>query len=225
VILDCAGRSEAFTPEAELARLGEIGGVLVLESVSELPPFAQAELSRWLEGSLSSRQLKLIATSNTPLAEAVETGALRKDLCSRLRGATIAIPPLRLRRDEIPELFRFALRRSPQRTPGRVAPGVMERLCLHAWPFNVRELLFVARSAGLRAEGSEILEVSHLPADVRNPGAWRLHASIPTTRAHFESAPEVQRHSSKAQTPRVSSQDTPAPPTEPPTAHRELHQR
>jgi DNA-binding NtrC family response regulator len=130
------------------------GGTLLLDEVAELPLPHQAKLLRAIEeravapvGSSRIRpvDVRLVAASQLPLRIYVEQGRFRADLLARLSGATLTIPSLAERREEVPLFFRRFLGAAGG-DPARVQPTLVEALCLLGWPFNVRELKLLAET-------------------------------------------------------------------------------
>jgi len=150
------------------------GGTLFLDEVAELPPSVQVKLLRVLQerevlrvGAVEPVKIdvRVLAASNRDLREAVEAGHLRNDLYFRLNVVTLSLPPLRERRDDIPLLAYFLLRKfavTMDRPVQEIAPEAMQRLVEYDYPGNVRELSnFIERGVAL-AQG-EVLDVEHLP--------------------------------------------------------------
>jgi transcriptional regulator with PAS, ATPase and Fis domain len=128
------------------------GGTLFLDEVNAMPLALQAKLLRVIEarqvravGSDVDRPVnfRLVCAANEPLDRAVEEGRFRRDLLHRIRVASLTVPPLRERLDDLPLLAAEFLERHG-RTHGRhlreIAPEVLEALGARAWPGNVREL-------------------------------------------------------------------------------------
>lgn len=128
------------------------GGTLFLDEIGEMSLAIQAKFLRVLEGHPfervgGSKQLsvdvRILAATNRDLESAVEDGEFRKDLYFRLHVAELVAAPLRERRDDIPRLAEFFLKRFVQKT-GRVITGftddAMDVLVNYEWPGNVREL-------------------------------------------------------------------------------------
>jgi transcriptional regulator of acetoin/glycerol metabolism len=140
-------------------------GTLFLDEIIELTRNLQAKLLRFLEaGSVRAVgtdhdvpvDARVIAASPIALHEAVERGRFRRDLYGRLEGREVFLPPLRQRRAEILSLFRdLAAELGAEFTLTRAAS---ERLLLHPWPQNVRELkMLVGRAVEdvpIRPDGS-----------------------------------------------------------------------
>jgi DNA-binding NtrC family response regulator len=144
------------------------GGTVVLDEIGGLSQAGQVALLRLLESRevlpLGATRpvpidVRLIATSSRDPASEVEAGRLRRDLYFRLNVAQVGVPPLRLRRQAIPELVEAFLRRynaSAARPVTGVSPKVMDVLFDHDWPGNVRELENVVTRALVLAEGGEL---------------------------------------------------------------------
>ena len=161
----------AFTG-AVARRLGKFeeanGGTLLLDEISEMDPRLQAKLLRALQEREIDRvggkspvkvNVRIVATSNRNMEEAVAKGDFREDLFFRLNVMNIRIPSLRERPEDVPVLAEFFARKYAD------ANGVDERpigadamvmLRGHAWPGNVRELENTMHRAVLLASGSEI---------------------------------------------------------------------
>lgn len=147
------------------------GGTLVLDEVAELAPEAQVALLRVLEtrevqplGSTQSIpvDVRVVATTSTDLARAVEEGRFRGDLYFRLNVAQLLVPPLRLRRAALPKLVRTILERFGGAIEGEeLDTELLDRLYEHPWPGNLRELENVIRRA-LVLDPEGVLRAEHL---------------------------------------------------------------
>ncbi|MBA2225788.1 sigma-54-dependent transcriptional regulator [Thermogemmata fonticola] len=147
------------------------GGTLFVDEVAEMSPALQAKLLRVLEnghyrrvGSTQDRyaNVRILAATNKPLEEEVRNGRFRDDLYYRLNVITLTLPPLRERRQDIPELVaHFLTSRAIGRTPLTVSPEALDILCRYDWPGNVRELANVLERAQILADGNVIT-----PADL-----------------------------------------------------------
>jgi DNA-binding NtrC family response regulator len=151
------------------------GGTLLLDEVSDLPLPLQAKLLRVLEQRevqpLGETRpvpidVRVVVAGQHSLMDSARTGRFRPDLFARLDGLTVRLPPLRERREDVVPLFsRLLADVSHGRAPA-FDSEVAERLCLHDWPFNVRELVLLVRRL-LTLHGNEsTLLAEHLPARI-----------------------------------------------------------
>jgi transcriptional regulator of acetoin/glycerol metabolism len=145
-------RRGAFTG-AERSEVGYIGasdgGTLFLDEVLELRPSIQSRLLRVLQEREFTPlgdtrpvrvDLRVVVASQSPLEHAVANGTFREDLYARLNGYQVTLPPLCDRREDIPFLFRHFLAERFGGKPPELRASLLEALCLHEWPRNVREL-------------------------------------------------------------------------------------
>jgi len=144
------------------------GGSLFLDEIDCLPTLAQVKLLRFLQereyrplGSSKMRRanVRIIAASNVNLEEAVGNGKVRQDLFYRLNIISLALPPLRERREDIPLLARHFLGKYA-REFGKPAvtfsPNALPPLMTHNWPGNSSELEHVIERATAMCESSSI---------------------------------------------------------------------
>ncbi len=127
-------------------------GTVFLDEIGDLSPALQAKLLRALQereirrvgaGETIPVDVRVISATNRDLQRRVEAGEFREDFYYRLRVVTIALPPLRARREDIPLLtqhFLEKLARSGTPPVRGIAPAALERLTGYDWPGNVREL-------------------------------------------------------------------------------------
>ena len=128
------------------------GGTLFLDEVGDMSLKTQAKVLRVLEeqrfhpvGSHQAQKIdvRVIAATNKNLEEEIEKGAFREDLFFRLNVIPFEVPPLRERREDIPELVDYFMenfcRRYGKRKK-RILPKAMAKLCSYYWPGNVREV-------------------------------------------------------------------------------------
>jgi len=160
------------------------GGTLFLDEIGNVPLLAQAKLLRVIEereiyalggGRPMPVDVRIIAASNLPFEEEIKAGRFRSDLFYRLSEFTIALPPLRERREDIlPLAQRFLAEAGMElRHPLRgLSESAMQMLVGHDWPGNVRELKNVVRKAVLL--GGDVITPDELPA---------LQPGRPTTQA------------------------------------------
>jgi two-component system response regulator HupR/HoxA len=154
------------------------GGTVFLDEISEVSPAFQVSLLRFLqEGEvkpLGTEQIRhskvrIIAASNRPLKELVESGVFRRDLYYRLRGFELLIPPLRERPQDIPiiaEHVALKYARSINRRIAGISPEVIARFCAYAFPGNVRELENEVRRMVALADDGDVLSAKHLSPEL-----------------------------------------------------------
>jgi Nif-specific regulatory protein len=161
----------AFTG-ADRQRIGRFeqadGGSMFLDEVGDMSPNTQAKILRVLQeheferlgGTRTLRcDVRVIAASNRNLADMVASGQFREDLYYRLNVVSIEMPPLRERKEDIPELARFFIRRFGGDLRKRIdglEPAAEKLLMRHHWPGNIRELENTVERAVLLAEGDSI---------------------------------------------------------------------
>jgi len=144
------------------------GGTLLLDEVSEIDVRLQAKLLRAIQERVIDRvggtrpvpiDIRIIATSNRNLAEAVRDGSFREDLWFRLNVVNLKIPSLRERPGDVIELADYFIKKyaAANGTPARLLSQEARRtLTLNYWPGNVRELENTMHRAVLMATGAEI---------------------------------------------------------------------
>lgn len=169
------GANEAQKGKAEL--VGE--GTLFLDEVGELSPRVQGKLLRLLEqrefipvgGSKPrSSRCRFIAATNVDLEERVRDGRFRGDLYHRLHVVSIKTPALRERKEDIPLLVQYLMKRinlSLEKRIRFVTAAVLNKLVAHSWPGNVRELENVLIRAVVFGGSDTIAHVA-LPAETEN---------------------------------------------------------
>src|ERR1700741_5338875 len=134
-------------------------GTILLDEISEIPPRLQAKLLRVLQerefervgGGRSIRvNVRVLATTNRDLATSVERQEFRQDLYYRLNVFPITVPPLKRRKEDVPNLARSFLHRLARRTgaqPPVLTAAAVKVLSAYEWPGNVRELQNVIERA------------------------------------------------------------------------------
>ncbi|MBI2989409.1 MAG: sigma-54-dependent Fis family transcriptional regulator [Deltaproteobacteria bacterium] len=135
------------------------GGTVFLDEVGDISQELQTKLLRFIQerefervgGSKSiSVDIRIIAATNQDLDSAVREGRFREDLYHRLNVVPITLPPLRDRKEDIPDLAYYFLQRFSLETKKKlteIAPQALERLMAYEWPGNVRELANVIERA------------------------------------------------------------------------------
>src|SRR5687767_6975859 len=173
------------------------GGSLLLEEISEMPPYLQTKLLRVLQereyrpiGSdrLVHVDIRLICATNIDLDVALREGRLREDLYFRINTITLRVPPLRERTEDIPLLcdhFLDKFRQRYQQSMKTLAPSVYHLLIRNRWPGNVRELENAIERAVLVAKGTEIAVVD-LPESIREETTNSADFVIPPHRTLAE---------------------------------------
>ncbi len=185
------------------------GGTLLLDEVSEMDTRLQAKLLRAIQEREIDRvggtkpvkvDIRIIATSNRDLADAVKRGTFREDLLYRLNVVNLRLPPLRERPKDIQALARHFARKyaDANGVPYRaIAPATERLLVSHPWPGNVRELENTIHRSVLLAVGNEIgPEAIRLPDGTQVGGAMlgAGRADLPApVRTAVESAAAVTR--------------------------------
>lgn len=165
----------AFT-DAQTRKIGKIElahrGTLYLDEVGTLTSPLQAKLLRVVQERKFSRlggnqvldiDARFISSSNLPLEVLLGTGAFRNDLFYRLNVITLNLPPLRLRRGDVPMLAARFLEEAAGRVNKRIRgfePAVSELLSDHSWPGNLRELRHVIERAAILEETDLITQQS-----------------------------------------------------------------
>ncbi len=166
-------------------------GTLFLDEVGDLSAALQAKLLRVLQEKeympVGSTQVKhadvrFVAATNKNLEEEVAAGRFRQDLYYRINVATLKLPPLRDRRDDIPLLARYFLGRLHGAAAEMDADAV-RLLTQYDWPGNVRELQNVLEMAALLADGDTISS-AHLPLTIVSGGP--LEFKMPTEMMSLE---------------------------------------
>ena len=189
----------SFTGAAE-RRIGRFelasGGTLFLDEIGDVPPSTQVKLLRVLEERAVTRvggttpipvDVRVVAATNRPLREGVQSGRFRPDLYYRLNVLRIYLPPLRERREDIPLLVRRFVQEfseEHEREFHGISAEAMQALVDYAWPGNVRELRNLVESMVVLATGREI-GVDDIPKGIREGGADRL-LPVPMGAIHRE---------------------------------------
>jgi DNA-binding NtrC family response regulator len=156
-------------------------GTVFLDEVDDTPKTLQVKLLRVLEDHVTSRlgenawrevDFRIVAATNRDLDELVQRGEFGADLYQRLAIVKIVVPPLRDRRDDLPELVLRLVARFYREEPSaphrvvRASPAALAALARYPWPGNVRELRNVVFHALVRKLGGDELLLSDLPDHV-----------------------------------------------------------
>jgi len=172
----------AFTG-AHVSREGKLqhasGGALFLDEIGDMSLVAQAKILRAVESRVVQRlgsnqdtpvQVRVLAATNQDLETLTREKKFREDLYFRLNVVRLALPPLRERLEDIPELVEHTMRDLQQRHHGpvrRIEDGLVRRLQTYHWPGNVRELRNLLESMVVLSS-SRSVGVSDLPPHVKH---------------------------------------------------------
>jgi DNA-binding NtrC family response regulator len=167
-------------------------GTLFLDEIAEMPITMQPKLLRVLEQSAVRRlggqreipiDVRVVAATNRPMADAIEKKLLREDLYYRLNVFHIELPPLRDRRDDIPALSAAFIRNINKKNDCRVTdihPDVLGQFMDYSWPGNIRELRNVLERAIIVAREGTVLPGHLAPVFRASPSPQRpVAASVP----------------------------------------------
>lgn len=154
------------------------GGTLFLDEIGELPMDAQVKLLRVLEERKVTRiggtklipvNVRIVAATNRDLEGEVKAGNFRLDLLYRLNVFTLELPPLRDRKEDIPLLTDFFIRKHNEvlsLSVKSITPAAMDRLCAYDWPGNIRDLENAVQSAMILCSDG-VIDVPQLPARIK----------------------------------------------------------
>lgn len=152
-------------------------GILFLDEISSMPVDMQSKLLRALDDhefrrvggtNLIKVDVQVIAASNRDLPTMMKEGTFREDLYYRLKVVDLHLPPLRERKEDIPELVGLFIRKYNAKmgmNVSDISPRALEALIAHDWPGNIRELQNVIERAMLFCDDPSI-DLSHLPMDL-----------------------------------------------------------
>lgn len=185
----------AFTGAVEakpgLAEMAE-GGTLFLDEIGEMPLELQAKLLRFLESREMRRvgdtrlkrvDVRIVAATNRKLADEVKAGRFREDLYYRLNVVALQVPPLRERRDDIPDLVQHFLGRIG--SGKELTPEALDALTAYSYPGNVRELFNLVQRGAILSPDRFIA-----PEDL---GLTPEKPPEPSSSESFPSLEEVER--------------------------------
>lgn len=153
------------------------GGTIFLDEIGDMALTTQTKILRALqEGEIqrvgSSETIKvnvrMLAATNKPLEEMVREKTFREDLYYRLNVVRIQLPPLRERKEDVPQLIDFVLKRLARDSKAdakSISPEALALLNKYRWPGNVRELENLIYRSAVMAQGEMIL-IKDLPQDV-----------------------------------------------------------
>jgi DNA-binding NtrC family response regulator len=189
------GASESKPGRFEAAQ----SGTAVLDEIAHLSVDAQAKLLRVIDSHEFERlgghktiklDARLIALTNVDLTDAVQRGGFREDLFYRLNVLRIQVPPLRERKEDLPELVDHFLKvyaAKHGRPLQKVSQPALRLLQAHEFPGNARELANIIERAVIVTHGPQ-LEEEDLPASVKDAVRARRDREAPLTLAQLEAA-------------------------------------
>ncbi len=155
------------------------GGTLFLDEIGEISPAVQVKLLRVLETQQFERvggsetltvDVRVVAATNRDLKAMAESGKFREDLFYRLNVVNIAIPPLRERREDIPPILDYYLKKYSKdngKDISEIGTEALGVLSAYDWPGNVRELRNCVERMVVFARGN-ILTLTDVPAEIRS---------------------------------------------------------
>jgi two-component system, NtrC family, response regulator AtoC len=174
----------AFTSAGTKRKIGlmEIAdeGILFLNEISSMPLETQAKLLTAIESQTFFRvagtepvnvDVQVISASNQDLHKLIDEHAFREDLYYRLKVVEIELPPLRERKEDIPELVGYFIRHFNMHIPMNVTaiePLALEALQNHTWRGNIRELSNTVERSMIFCDG-ETIKLSDLPSEIKKP--------------------------------------------------------
>jgi transcriptional regulator with PAS, ATPase and Fis domain len=163
----------AFTG-ASSRRIGKLeqchGGTIFLDEIGDMSLSTQAKLLRVLQERSFQRlggmetikvDIRFIVATNKDLEEAISNSRFREDLYYRLNVVSIQIPPLQERKEDIPELASYFIKkfnRELKKGIVGITPTAMEKILSYGWPGNVRQLENVLKRAMVLCQGEWVLE-------------------------------------------------------------------
>jgi len=152
-----------------------LNGTILLDEIGEIPMEVQTKLLRFLQQKEFQRvgsersihsNARVIAATNRDLAAMVKEGKFREDLFYRLNVASIKVPPLRERKDDIPLIIEYILKKvnkDLEKKIEQIEKKALERMMEYSWPGNIRELENVLTRAAMYAQGTVILDSAVAP--------------------------------------------------------------
>ena len=179
-------------------------GTLFLDEIATMSLETQAKILRVLQdrrfmhlGGVQEIQVdvRIIAATNIDLRQLVREGRFREDLFYRLNVITIELPPLRQRREDIPLLVQFFLKKYAEendRPVRRITPEALRPLMSYSWPGNVRELENVIERAVVLSSGTDIT-IDLLPDNLLGRGSSLTLHDPPTDASLFEIVEDVEK--------------------------------
>ena len=163
-------------------------GIIFLDEISSLDLQGQGKLLRVLDNhsfhrvggeQLLTANARVLAATNKPLAQEVEAGRFRRDLYYRLNVLTIEIPPLRMHKEDIPDLVHYFVSTFPDAPKNTVqfSRAAMQKLKSYFWPGNIRELKNVVHRA-LAMSNAKNIQADDIQFDGSNSDGPQLFQDV-----------------------------------------------
>ena len=176
------------------------GGTLFLDEIADMPPTTQAKILRVLTDQSHTRiggqrpvkvDVRVLSATSRNLADEIAAGRFREDLYYRLNVVPVRIPPLRERREDIPELVHHFLARyavDRRITTPEVSAEAMAALQAHDWPGNVRQLRNIIERTLIMTPGDRTacIDIDLLPAEAMDTHGT---VNVPTSSMAIMGAP------------------------------------
>src|SRR4030043_131800 len=182
------------------------GGSIFLDEIGDLSPGTQVKLLRILQDKEFQRlgsnfslktDVRVITATHRNLEEAIKTGLFREDLYYRLNVISITLPPLRERREDIPLLIDYFLKKyskENQKSISDISKEARFLLLRYPYPGNVRELEHLIERAVVLCRG-EVITTQDLPFHLKEEKPEKLWESSKKTKSLPESLEEIERDS------------------------------
>lgn len=168
-------------------------GTVLLDEISAIPLSTQTKLLRVLQEREFERvggteiikvDIRIIAATNENLEKLIQQGKFREDLYYRLKVIEILVPPLKERKEDIPDIVNYYLNeysKDLDRKVDKIHPDAMKLLNSYTWPGNIRELKNVIERAIVLGAGDTLLP-EHLPLEIRE-GTTPANRDMPPAQA------------------------------------------
>ena len=163
-------------------------GTIFLDEVAEISKPLQVKLLRFLQnmeferiGENISRKVdvRIISATNRNVKQSIQNGELREDFYYRLNGISFKLPPLKERKDDIPLLIDYFLKKSSPDKELKIAPETIQIINHYDWPGNVRELENIVKRLIVFAK-DQIITPEILPSEISNDEPKNYKKLMPT---------------------------------------------
>lgn len=204
------GYEKGAFPEAKAKNKGKFelasGGTIFLDEIGDMNLKTQAKILRAIESKTFQRvgggrtlhvDVRVIAATNKDLSNEISLGNFREDLFYRLNVIPVAVPPLRERKEDIPQLVNIFLASSAssggKRNPKQIQPDALQILMEYNWPGNVRELKNLVERLSIMVK-SDIITVNDIPDPYNKE--FNLHSSQNLHISDTQASADVKREDS-----------------------------